>query len=97
MPLNLHSLRSRHRAAILTALGRYGIDHVKVFGSVARGEANESSDLDLLIENASGLGLKIIRLERELGETLGMPVQLLTEKGLSPLLRERILAEAVML
>lgn len=67
---------------------------VGVFGSVVRGEASETSDIDLLVrfgKKKSLLGA--IRLERELSTALGRKVDLLTEGAISPYLRERILGE----
>jgi predicted nucleotidyltransferase len=67
---------------------------VGVFGSVARNEANEQSDLDLLVRfTGRKTLLGIVRLERELSTALGVKVDLVTEKSISPYLRERILQE----
>jgi uncharacterized protein len=67
---------------------------VGVFGSVARNQANEQSDLDLLV---SFIGRKtilgMVKLERELSAALGVKVDLVTENSISPYLRERILHE----
>lgn len=54
----MHPFIEHHRAAILTLAARYGIDDIRVFGSMARGDAN--SDIDLLVAlspNKSGLVL----------------------------------------
>jgi len=65
-----------------------------IFGSVARGEANEQSDIDLLVRFSERKSLlALIRLERELAQALGKEVDLQTEAGLSPYLRERILRD----
>ena len=65
-----------------------------VFGSVARGEAVEQSDVDLLVrfDKSKGL-LALIKLERELADAIGKKVDLLTEASISPYLRDRILGE----
>jgi predicted nucleotidyltransferase len=70
------------------------VSMVGVFGSVARGEANKKSDLDLLVRFSKRKSLlAVVRLERELSEALGRKVDLLTEAAISPYLRERILKE----
>ena len=67
---------------------------VGVFGSVARGEETESSDIDLLVKFSKRKSLlAIVKLERELSTALGKKVDLLTEAALSPYLREGILNE----
>jgi predicted nucleotidyltransferase len=63
-----------------------------VFGSVARGEATEKSDIDLLVRFSERKGLlALVRFERILSETLGRQVDLLTEAAISPYIRENIL------
>ena len=63
-----------------------------VFGSVARGEATEQSDIDFLVKFSESKGLlALVRLERILSETLGRKVDLLTEAAISPYIRENIL------
>lgn len=89
-------LRTLHerREEILAAAADYGASNVRVFGSVARGEAGEDSDLDLLVvmeENRSLLDL--IGLSQKLQELLRCEVDIVTEAGLSPYLRPRILRE----
>jgi uncharacterized protein len=84
------------REVIYTIATRHGARTVRVFGSHARGTATEGSDLDLLVEMEQGRSLlDLIALERELEETLGMSVDLLTPGSISPYLRETIEREAV--
>ena len=65
-----------------------------VFGSMARGEAKKTSDIDLLVRFSKRKSLlAVVRLERELSEAMGRKVDLLTEAAISPYLRERILKE----
>jgi uncharacterized protein len=69
---------------------------VRVFGSVARGENTEHSDVDLLIKPRRGcLLFDLGGLLEDLQELLGCRVDLVTEDGLKPCLRERVLKEAV--
>jgi hypothetical protein len=77
---------------------RNDIDTLLLFGSVARGEETEESDVDLLVRFARPKSLlDLVRIEREFSEALGRRVDLLTEGSLSPYLRERILGEAAVL
>lgn len=68
---------------------------LKLFGSAARGEDTPESDIDLLVEFEGQKSLfDLIGLELELTEFLGRKVDLLTERSISPYLRDRILASA---
>ncbi len=70
------------------------VSKIGVFGSVARGDATESSDIDLLVYFSKRKSLLAhIALERQMTEALGRQVDLLTEAALSPYLRERILRD----
>jgi len=76
----------------------HGARNVRVFGSVPRGEASGDSDLDLLVDMTEGRSLlDLVALSDELEEALGVDVDVITEGGLSPYLRDKILAEAVAL
>lgn len=67
-----------------------------MFGSVARGDARDDSDIDLLVDMEPGRTLlDLVALSRELEERLGRRVDVVTKGGLSPHLRDRILAEAI--
>ncbi len=70
------------------------ITMVGIFGSMARGEAKKNSDIDILVRFSKRKSLlAMVRLERELSEALGRKVDLLTEKAISPYLREYILKD----
>ena len=70
------------------------VSMIGVFGSMARGEAKEKSDIDLIVRFSKRKSLlSVVGLERQLSEALGRKVDLLTEGALSPYLRERILKE----
>jgi predicted nucleotidyltransferase len=67
------------------------VSKVSVFGSVARGEASDQSDVDLLVEFSKRKSLlSLVALERQLSEALNRKVDLLTEAAISPYLREQI-------
>lgn len=88
-------LRQRRKAIIRAAEGRRA-HNVRVFGSVARGEDVESSDVDLLVDLDEGVGLlDLIGLERELAELLGVDVDVVPAQSLKPRMRERVMQEAV--
>ena len=80
---------------MLALAARHGARNVRVFGSIARGDAGPTSDLDLLVDVEPGRTLlDVIALEQDLEQLLGRRVEVLTAGGLSPYLRQRILAEA---
>ncbi|HEX5414640.1 MAG TPA: nucleotidyltransferase family protein [Chloroflexota bacterium] len=73
---------------------RNDIAYLGLFGSFARGEATETSDVDLLVRFARPKGLlDLVRVENELAERLGRKVDLVTINAVSPYLRERIFSE----
>ena len=75
-----------------------GARNLRVFGSVARGEAAEGSDLDLLVEMEPGRSLlDLVAIKQDLEELLACKVDVVTEAAVSPYLRERVLNEAVRL
>ena len=75
---------------------RYGVAELAVFGSVARGLATPTSDVDLLYVMAAGcsLGFAINRLEDELAEVFGRRVDLVAKRAVHRMLRDSVLAEA---
>jgi len=84
------------REEILSVARRHGVTRVWVFGSMARGDAGPTSDLDLLVEVGSTTSAWFPGgLVAELEAMLGRPVQVVTERGLDQLLRDRVLQEAV--
>jgi predicted nucleotidyltransferase len=87
----LHKLR----AIVLPITRAHGARNVRLFGSFARGEQRRTSDVDLLIDLPAHMSLMdLAGLKVELEEALQRKVDLLTEAGLSPYLRDRILREA---
>ncbi len=87
-----------HRRDILDIAARHGARNVRVFGSVARGEADEESDLDLLVDMEPGRSLLDMgALLMELRELLRVSVDVVTEKGMHDRMRQRVLSEAVLL
>jgi predicted nucleotidyltransferase len=75
---------------------RHGIDRLREFGSCARGEAGPESDVDLLIRLQPGRGFSdLMAFCHEAEAALGRRVDVVTEDGLSPYIRDRVLAEAI--
>jgi uncharacterized protein len=96
--ITLKGLSEEQRSMILRVAAKHGAQHVRVFGSLARGEAGPQSDIDLLVDKgAETTPWFPAGLILELEELLGRDVDVVTEGGLSPFLRERILQEAVSL
>ena len=93
--VDLKTLRVDRRPEILGLARKRGAHNLRVFGSVARGEAQEGSDLDLLVEWEPGRSLlDHAGLVQDLQDLLGMKVHIGTEKSLHWYVRERILREA---
>jgi len=86
------------RDTILRLAAQHGASRVRVFGSAARGEDHEGSDLDLLVDLPGGTSLlRIVGLQLDIADALGLKVDLCTESELHPDLRQRILAQARLL
>lgn len=74
---------------------QYGAVRLRLFGSAARGEGRPDSDIDIIVDFERPVGfLELIRFENALSEFFGRPVDLLTEPGLSPFIRDSVLASA---
>jgi predicted nucleotidyltransferase len=95
--VTLGELRA-HRDEIV-ALGRqFGVRNIRVFGSVARGEATSDSDLDLLVDVDMGHGyIDMAGFALGVEDTLGVFTQVATPRGLKLRIRDRVLREAVAL
>jgi uncharacterized protein len=94
--MRLNQLLQEKRQEILKIAAEHGAYNIRIFGSVARGEADEASDVDVLVElepNRSLLDLG--GLLADLEDLLGCKVDVMTEKGLRPRIRDRVLQEAV--
>ncbi len=93
--MTIERLLAENRAEILRLAASRGARNVRVFGSAARGEAREDSDIDLLVDVESGRSLlDVVGLWLDLQELLGCKVDLVTEGGVNRHLREKILSEA---
>jgi uncharacterized protein len=91
----LTELREKRSEIIELARAR-GASHVRVFGSVARGEAGEGSDIDFIVDLEPGRSLfDLGGLLMDLRDLLERDVDVVSERGLRPRVAERVLADAV--
>ncbi len=94
--MRLDELLRSNREEILRLASRHGARNVRVFGSVARGEADERSDVDLLVDLEPGRSLLDLGgLLMDLRDLLRRNVDVVTERGLKARIRSRVLQEAV--
>lgn len=93
--MRAEDLIAAKRDEILRVAARHGARNVRVFGSAARGESTDESDIDLLVDLEPGRSLlDHSALLQDLQDLLGRKVDVLTERSLYWLLRRRILREA---
>lgn len=91
----MHDLLEKDRAAILEIAKRWGACELRVFGSMARGDAGPESDVDLLVRMEEGrTGVDMGGLLMDLQELLGRKVDVVTEASLHPAIRRRVLEQA---
>ena len=94
--MGINEVLKKKREEILRVAARHGASNIRIFGSVARGESDEKSDVDLLVTMEAGRSLlDHAALWLELQELLGCEVDVVSEKGLRPRIRDRVLKEAV--
>ena len=86
------------RRRAIPILERHGIKKAAIFGSFVRGEAKISSDVDILVEIRSDIGLlDFVGIKLELEEALGRKVDLVEYDTIKPIIRERMLSEQVVI
>ena len=91
----MHRLIEANRSALRALGAQYGIRSIRVFGSMARDDADEDSDVDLLVDAPPGVsGFALGALLTDAQELLARKVDVVTEEALHPLIRERVLREA---
>lgn len=86
----------RHRVEVVRLVSEVGGSNVRVFGSVATGQDHDESDIDLLFTLGSSIGLlKLAKLERLVSEAVGYDVDLVPDTDLIPVIKDRVLPEAI--
>ena len=96
--MSLNELLQDKREDILRIAAKRGAYNVRVFGSVARGEADSKSDIDILVDMEPGRNLfDLGGLLMDLEDLLGHDVDVVTERGLRERIRVRVLKEAIAL
>ena len=94
--VTLEQLRTQYRDQILALAKQQGVEDIRVFGSVARGEQNEKSDVDFLIHVRKGTDLMDVGgLHWRLEEMLATKVHVVMDGSVSPYMKQSIFSEAV--
>jgi len=94
--MTVQDLLKEKREEIIRIAATHGARNVRVFGSVVRGEADDTSDVDLLVTLEPGTTLlDHAALILELEELLGCKVDVASDRGLRPRVKERVLSEAL--
>ncbi len=94
----MHQLIEQHREEILAIAKNHGVTNVRLFGSMARNDTDENSDVDLLVRPLPGTSLLDLGgLLMEAQELLGRPVDVVSERALHPAMREHVLQESIAL
>ena len=93
--MNLEELRSKYKPQILAITNKYGAENIRVFGSVARGDAGPDSDVDFLVKfGPRTTFFKSSAMAEELEELLHTKVDLVSERGISKYIENHVLDEA---
>jgi predicted nucleotidyltransferase len=96
IPVGTDEILKSKRSEILALASRRGVKNLRVFGSVARGQAGPDSDVDFLVELEPGRSyLDIGALLMDLQDLLGRKVDLVTERALHTAIKKQVLLEAV--
>ena len=96
--MGINELLRQKRGQILSLAAKHGASHVRVFGSVARGTADDNSDIDFLVDLEPGRSLfDLGGLISDLEQLLAHNVDIITPTGLRARIRDRVLREAVSL
>lgn len=98
MTIEIDEMLKEKRDEILAIAKQHGGRKVRIFGSIARGQGKEDSDIDLLVELEPGRSLlDIIAIKQDLEDLLKRKVDVVTEAAVSPYIRKEILRQAISL
>jgi predicted nucleotidyltransferase len=93
---NLEEIRKTIRTHEQELREQFAVRKLAIFGSYSRGDQNESSDLDLLVEFEKPVSLlSLVSLENRLGDIIGIKVDVVPQEDVRPELRDEILSEAI--
>jgi uncharacterized protein len=96
--MDINILRSEYRDKIVSLASKHGAENVRVFGSVARGDADELSDIDFIVDMQTGRSLMdFARLKLDLEDLLHINVDLVESKAIKPSLKELIDKDVIQL
>ena len=91
-----HPALGLHRDEILACASVHGATNVRLFGSLARGEGKQGSDVDLLVSFERGRSLlDLIAFKHDVEDLIDLPVDVVSDRALSPYIRDRVIAEAL--
>jgi hypothetical protein len=94
--MDIRTQIEQQRNQIQNIADQYGVKNIRIFGSVARGEASPASDIDLLVDlDSQWTLLDHVGFMQELAELLGRKVEVVVEAGLRDTIRKRVLREAI--
>lgn len=96
MALTLSELRSEYRDTIADIASSHGVENIRIFGSLARGDTHHNSDIDILFTRKPGTDLMDLGgFYMEVRELLGTNIDIVSDTSISPHMRDHILSEAV--
>lgn len=94
--MDINKLLKEKREEILILATKHGAQNVRIFGSAARGDTGPESDVDFLVNMETGRSLlDVIGFLQDLEELIGRKVDVITDGGVSPYLRDKIYSEAI--
>ncbi len=94
--MTLGDLLQSHKKELLKVAAKHGAINIRIFGSVARGDSKEASDIDFLVRMEKGRSLlDLVALWQDFEGLLGKKIDIVTEGGMSPYLKDKINKEAV--
>ena len=96
--MNINEIRAELKKQYSTLERDFSVQKLGIFGSFVRGEQNDDSDVDILVEFLKPIGFfHLIRLENHLSQLLGREIDLVTKNALKLAIKDEILSQAVMI